>query len=80
MKQEPVAWNEVARWSNDRGLEMKQNEFPSPVLQEYFEKGYKCAMESLQLSDEEILEVSHTMPYADRFDFARAILKKASEK
>jgi hypothetical protein len=33
-----------------------------------------------ELSDEEILEVSHTMPYADRFDFARAILKKASEK
>jgi hypothetical protein len=32
------------------------DELPSPVLQEYFEKGYKCAMESLQLSDEEILD------------------------
>ncbi len=33
-----------------------------------------------ELSDEEILEVSHTVPYANRFEFARAILKKASEK
>jgi len=33
-----------------------------------------------ELSDEEILELSNTMPYADRFEFARAILKKASEK
>jgi len=33
-----------------------------------------------ELSDEEILELGNTMPYADRFEFARAILKKASEK
>jgi hypothetical protein len=33
-----------------------------------------------ELSDEEILEVSHTVPYANRFEFARAILKKASER
>ena len=33
-----------------------------------------------QLTDEEILELSNTMPYANRFEFARALLKKASEK
>jgi len=33
-----------------------------------------------ELSDEEILELSNTMPYANRFEFARAILKKAQEK
>jgi hypothetical protein len=33
-----------------------------------------------QLTDEEILELSNTMPYANRFEFARAILQKASEK
>jgi hypothetical protein len=32
-----------------------------------------------ELTDEEILELSKTMPYANRFEFARAILKKASE-
>jgi len=33
-----------------------------------------------ELTDEEILELSNTMPYADRFEFAKAILKKAIEK
>jgi len=33
-----------------------------------------------ELTDEEILELSNTMPYANRFEFARAILKKANEK
>jgi hypothetical protein len=33
-----------------------------------------------ELTDEEILELSNTMPYADRFEFARAILKKARNK
>jgi hypothetical protein len=37
-------------------------------------------LEPRELSDEEILEVSHTVPYANRFEFARAILKKASER
>ena len=71
------------------------DELPSPVLQEYFEKGYKCAMESLQLSDEEITEVliekgiwsklkdgglCAWQEDADLHEFAKAILKKASEK
>jgi len=33
-----------------------------------------------ELTDEEILELSNTMPYANRFEFARAILKRASER
>ena len=33
-----------------------------------------------ELTDEEIFELSNTMPYADRFEFARAILRKAQEK
>jgi len=33
-----------------------------------------------ELTDEEILELSNTMPYANRFEFARAVLKKATEK
>jgi hypothetical protein len=74
------------------------DELPSPVLQKYFEKGYKCAMESLQLSDEEIIDAfikdgiydCINDPYmqsdgkysldGDLIRFARAILKKASEK
>ncbi len=61
------------------------DELPSPVLQEYFEKGYRCAMESLQLNDDEILSLWHDwgqMMTLDqqRLSFARAILKKASEK
>jgi hypothetical protein len=61
------------------------DELPSPVLQEYFEKGYICAMESLQLSDEEIREVAkkhlgHSMGLLNWHSFAKAILKKASEK
>lgn len=72
-------------WQAPREL---SDELPSPVLQEYFEKGYKCAMESLQLSDDEIKELANKylyvlndVPYAnDINDFARAILKKAREK
>ena len=30
--------------------------------------------------DEEILAISNTMPYADRFEFARAIEAKLKEK
>jgi hypothetical protein len=33
-----------------------------------------------ELTEDEILELSNTMPYANRFEFARAILKKAQEK
>jgi hypothetical protein len=33
-----------------------------------------------ELTEDEILELSNTMPYANRFEFARAILRKAQEK
>jgi hypothetical protein len=64
------------------------DELPSPVLQEYFEKGYKCAMESLQLSDEEINDIAQQcwvypegeQAIFNQHKFAREILKKASEK
>ena len=32
-----------------------------------------------QLSDEEIFAISNTMPYANRFEFARAIIKEITE-
>jgi hypothetical protein len=38
------------------------------------------ALKLRELSDEKILELSNTMPYANRFEFARAILQKAREE
>jgi hypothetical protein len=41
---------------------------------------HTCSPQLKELTDEEIFELSNTMPYADRFEFARAILRKAQEK
>jgi len=72
--------NDIPLYTAPREL---SDELPSPVLQEYFEKGYKCAMESLQLSDDEIKTLHDETSWwgvTDPVKFARAILKKASKK
>jgi len=62
---------------SDIGQEIENHE--SAIYATGYWKGieYKRMRE---LTDEEILELSNTMPYANRFEFARAILKKATEK
>jgi len=70
-KQEPVAWRNLCVSNIGEDSEWIYNEIG---------QGEPLYTTPRELSDEEILEVSHTVPYANRFEFARAILKKASEK
>ena len=64
---EPVAW-----MSNAKEFYVQKNYCPD------FIPLYTHPMR--ELTEDEILELSNTMPYANRFEFARAILRKAQEK
>ena len=77
---EPVAhrfkWEEKMSWQYGDGYDATG----APNDPDYFTYEPLYTHPMRELSDEEILELGNTMPYADRFEFARAILKKASEK
>ena len=77
---EPVAhrfkWEEQEEWQYGDGYDATG----APNDPDYFTYEPLYTHPMRELSDEEILELGNTMPYANRFEFARAILKKASEK
>jgi hypothetical protein len=64
-----------------KGVEYKKmRELTEDTECQYCKQGcFRCDARKA-LTDEEILELSNTMPYANRFEFARAIIKKASER
>ena len=74
MNNEPVAWM-IIDVDNGKSLQFKENKFSEINIPLYTTPQIK------ELSDEEIDEVLYSMDWAhDPVKFARAILKKASEK